>query len=339
MSAQAEITFPTYSVGINNVNEIGATAATLEEPVRPGVITEIKTVFGYEGDDLRGLIGHVAPHKTLQDNTEFAKEKLSAPGVQELINYPGKSAGEIANDWGRRTGLQAPVYRPFMFNPAGAPNGAPYKFDVAIIPERVPNWLERMADSAIRFSRAHRFGLMALASSEREIGPDETPGVEAGTSAESYMQQAIVPRLESGRIRTEVENDRPGVPNTFDSIELLKTGGKNGDEVMANAANMLADRGIDLPTAKIIVFSVAGNWMQTGAQARVGLQSVEAGFDANRWNPQLYVVSDSFPLGITGEEPKTTHQNPFSAIGNILRGAMLLDETPEYAPLKLEADF
>ncbi|HZL07836.1 MAG TPA: hypothetical protein VFC50_01430, partial [Candidatus Dormibacteraeota bacterium] len=78
--------------------------------------------------------------------------------------------------------------------------------------------------------------------------------------------------------------------------------------------------------AKIIIFSVAGNWMQAGVQARQGLQTVYPDFDRDPANRQLWIKSDSFPLGLTGEEPKATHQNPFSAIGNILRGVKLLDE-------------
>ncbi len=322
MSELQVVRFDNFRVGVDSVHGIGAVPDPDTAKSGPGVAEDIKTAFGYEGDDLGGLIGHVAPHRELQLNIDFAKATLSDPAVQARLGQEGRTAAEIARSWSERSGLQTEVFRPFM-SPA---DGPVERFEAAEIPERVPNWLERMGDTAIKLGRQYPIGILALASSDREIGPDEKPGVAEGTPSESYMEQTLLPRLEAGRTREEAEaGDDSGRP-VFGSVEMIKTGEKAGDAVMAGAAAALAERGIDLATAKIVVFSVAGNWMQTGVQARQGLQTVYPDFDRDPADRQLWVKSDTFPIGLTGDEPKTTHQNPFSAIGNVLRGIKLLDE-------------
>ena len=321
MSEVQVITFENFRVGADPVHSIGAMPDPKTDKLGPGVAEDVKTAFGYEGDDLGGLIGHVAPHKELQLNIDFAKTTLSDPDVQARLRQEGRTAADIARSWSERSGLQAEVFRPFM-----APASVTVdRFDAGLIPERVPNWLERMADTAIELGRAYPIGILALASSDREIGPDEKPGVTEGTLSESYMEQTLLPRLKKGQTREEIEAGDDSKRQVLD-VEMIKTGEKVGDLVMARAAAGLVEKGINLATAKIIIFSVAGNWMQAGVQARQGLQTVYPDFDRDPANRQLWIKSDSFPLGLTGEEPKATHQNPFSAIGNILRGVKLLDE-------------
>lgn len=84
--------------------------------------------------------------------------------------------------------------------------------------------------------------------------------------------------------------------------------------------------GVDLRTAKVVVFSVAGNWIQTGGQTEAGLQHAEPEFNRDPQNPQLVVVCDPFQFGVTGEEPKTTHQHPVSGSANIPRGFLYLEQ-------------
>ncbi len=61
----------------------------------------------------------------------------------------------------------------------------------------------------------------------------------------------------------------------------------------------------------------AGNWLQNSGQM---LRSLVAHDSGRIELPATYVISDAFELG-TGTEPAATHQNPFTALGQIVRNA------------------
>lgn len=298
------VTLANFKVGTDSVYDIGRTASGL------GVVEEVQQAFGYEGYDLGSLIGQVVPHKTLQDNIAFAVEALSNPSVQTALGYDGQSPAAIAHEWGVRSGLQTQVFRPLM-EPKDATEGL--EFAVAIEAEGVVNWMNRMADVTIAAAQATPIERMLLVSSGRLIGGAESPSVEVGTPVNKFMMSQLGPRL--------------GATGLFKIVELVGTSKTDGNSVMARAAAHLATtEEIDLRSARVLAPAVAGNWAQKGVQIRQALQAVEPDFDTDVAARQLWVASDTFPLGVTGEEPKTTHQNPFSAIGNILRSAKLLNE-------------
>jgi hypothetical protein len=302
------LTFANFQVGIDDVRQVGAMPETADSPERPGVLKDLAVAFGYEGDDMGGLVGAIAPHRELQNNIDHAKERLADPEVQKRLGYEDLSSAEIARDICQRAGLMQGVDKIFMPGQGDFADG----FDVGIVPERVINWMNREADSAIETARERRVGLAALASSVRAIGPDEKPEVAGGTPAQAYMETDIKPRLEASGL--------------FGAVEILRTGEDRGDDVMVKAAQALVENGMDPAAAKIVVFAVAGNWIQSALQARNGLQAVYPEFDGDPANRQLWVVSKTFPLGETGDEPKETHQNPFSALGNIVRNGLFLDK-------------
>lgn len=310
--------FKGFTVGADSVLDIGAVNQRAGETERSGVITEIATAFGYEGDDLGGLIGHVAPKKNLQENIAYAEETLSDPDTREEIGYADKSAVEVARAWGERSGLQEEVFRPLM-QPAGE---IPKEFADIVVTDAVYNWVNRMAEVAYRVGRDANVDTALLAASGRSTRPGETDEIAEGTPIKDYMKGTLRPRLEE----PYAEEDSAEARQLFGSVEVVATESEKGADVMEAAVEHLRDNGIDLVQARIIIASVAGNWMQKGSQLRGALQEICGDFDEDPADRQLWVASDSFPLGITGKEPKTTHQNPFSAIGNILRGAKLLDE-------------
>lgn len=310
--------FKDFTVGADSVLDLGAVPQGAGEPQRPGVISEIKNAFGYEGDDLGGLIGHIAPHKNLQENIAFAREILNDPSVREKINYGDKNGIEVARAWGKRSGLQEEVFRPLM-QPAGE---IPKEFTAIVVTDAVYNWVNRMSGVAYRVGRVANIDTALLAASGRVTKPDETDEIAEGTPIKDYMEGTLKPRLEKPFINEGSTEER----QAFDTVEVVTTESESGADVMAEAVEYLLENDIDLNDARLIIASVAGNWMQKGSQLRAAIKGVHADFDEDPADRQLWVASDSFPLGITGEEPKTTHQNPFSAIGNILRGAKLLDE-------------
>lgn len=303
-------TFTNFEVGVDSVYEIGVVPGG--QFSRSGVVEEIKTAFGYEGDNLGDLIGQVAPNKDLQANIAFARETLSDPDVKESIGYLDKTAIEIARAWGERSGLQEKVYRPLM-EPAAYNPGY---YAAAVVPDRVVNWMDRMATILEEVGKRADIPMVVLVSGGREIGDGEHPDVKGGTPSIEYMSEILEPRLKA--------------VGSFAAVETIGIEQEAGQSVIERAASYLAEKGFDASVHRLLVPAVAGNWMQTGAQARQGFKVLREDFDEDHENlpysRQLWVASDSFPLGETGEEPKSTHQNPFSAIGNILRGAKLLDE-------------
>lgn len=315
-----QVTFPNFRIDTDSIEAIGA--ITLADGKVRSVADELRIAFDYQGDNYGELIGAVAPHRELQLNIEHAKERLADPKVQKDLGYEDRSPISIARSWVERAGLMLPVDRPFQ----GPSDKKPDHYDIGLIPERVPNWLWRMADLAISHGGRTKVSRLALVSSERKIGPNEKPEVAEGTRAESYMEKEILPHLQNGRTRTEIETGQTDPQDIFETVEILKTGEKTGDEAMARAAKMLVESGVVLQTSTVVVYSVAGNSIQSGAQALKGIRSIYPKFNIDPDAPQLYIVGDGFPLGETGEEPKETHQNPFSALGNIPRGFKLIND-------------
>ncbi|MEX2014846.1 MAG: hypothetical protein WD885_02830 [Candidatus Saccharimonadales bacterium] len=306
--------FDNFNVETDSVFDIGAQPEVEDMPERPGVIEEIKTVFGHEDENLGELIGRVAPHMTLQDNIDYAKEKLSEDEAREKIGYADEAPVDIARAWGERSGLQAEVLRPLM-EPA---KEMPDNFAAVVVTDGVANWMKRMTSIAIEVGGKTKVDRLLFAAGARRLGTDETHLAPGGMSVADFMRQELIPAYGVARF---------GGPILFDTVELVRSTNKDGASVMRRAARQLDELDeVDLQSDRIVIPAVAGNWMQKGVQARQALQGIQKGFDEDPEARQLWVASRFFPLGFTGREPKGSYQNPYSAIGNILRGAKLLQD-------------
>lgn len=285
------LTFANYSPlihGSDTIYEIGKT------PDGNGVIPEMAKAFGHDltdvptVDNLGELIAVVGPAKELQLNIE---------GVQEALGT-SQNAVAIARDWVERSGLLNPVERTF----ASGHTTPRVQYDLSIITGGVRNWMHRRAEllEQIPSERA------VLISGSRAMKPAEGDDVEDGMTEQDYMREVIAPRL-IGRGML---------------IDLVEVGSTVGNEVMSEGARKVANM-VDLQDwiTSVIVASNAGAWVQNAGQMRRALQKIHPAFD--RRGDQLSVASDAFLLG-TGAEPTTTHQNPFSALGQIARNAQEL---------------
>lgn len=136
--------------------------------------------------------------------------------------------------------------------------------------------------------------------------PGEGPDVEDGMTEADYMREVVLPSLLGKGFTAKVVEVDSGI----------------GDEVMAEGAASIAETA-DLTNedARLVVVSNAGAWVQNAGQIRRALRAIEPSFDTT--GKQFSVISDSFPLG-TGAEPTSTHQNPFTALGQIVRNAQEL---------------
>ena len=130
-----------------------------------------------------------------------------------------------------------------------------------------------------------------------------------------YLKEIILPQLNE---------------NGFDSIEFCRVESDEGEHVMQHAALRAASK-VDLRKGLVQIVGNAGNWVQNAGQFRMAVRYHlgRYGFD-DEDNPQLCVVTDAFPLG-TGVEPASTHQNPHSALGQIVRNYYILAKnTPAF---------
>ncbi len=303
------ITFGNFRVGIDEVRDIGVA------PEHDSVLVELSRAFDVPPEDLGELVSAVAPSPRLQENIAPAETVLGDPAIQASMGYHGVddegnpwNAYTVGHDLVRRTGLQEAVVRPLM---APAKGEIPGYFTAGVLPGRVVRWMDRMGAVMTEVGEQTAVNRLLLVSADRTIRQGESPQVEPGTTEHHFMSHQLAPAL--------------GDTGLFRTVEMLRTGEKHG-KIAAFAAAWHLRGTSDLRTDKVIVPTVAGNWMQTGAQLRSALQDLEPAFDANPANRQLWVASDAFPIGRTGQEPKETHQNPLSALGNIARGAKLLDE-------------
>ncbi len=255
-----------------------------------GVVPEMARVFNHELSEepdvqnLGNLIGTVGQSKELQENIA---------GVQEKIGTNDDPV-TIARGWVERSGLLLPVDRSYMNSETVSGEAA---IDVALVTGGVRNWMQRRAQRLANESGA--VSDVLLVAGNREMKPQEGDDVEAGMTEADYFNNVIRGILEDAGVR----------------VELVRVNSSIGDEVMAVAANHIGSKD------SVLVASNAGAWVQNAGQARRALQARHDGFDANGEN--LYVISDTFPLG-SGQEPTSSHQNPFSALGQIARNAQEL---------------
>lgn len=280
-----ELTFANYNPSRHGLDGIYRIGADEEHP--DGVAQEMATAFGYEltiPDD--GFVDAVGSAKELQSNIAVVQEALRTH----------EDAVTLTRGWATRSGLLVPVARTFATAEAIGQD----PISRVVVTGGMRNWMERRAGRLVELAQKQEVGGVLLAAGNRQMKPSEGPGVLEGMTEATYMRDVIAPRL--GKL---------GVP-----MEVLCVDSGKGSDVMMVAAYRLREL-VDLEKDRIAVASNAGAWVQNAGQLRRAVRELTEGkFDAS--GEQLVVVSDPFELG-NGTEPAATHQNPFSATGQIAR--------------------
>ncbi len=303
----AGLTFENFNIAQDEVHAIG-----WQREREQGVLGDIAVAFDGSEHELSELLTKVAPHRDLQENIAFAHETLSNPEVQKALGYePGTNPHQIGHDWAKRSGLQAAVYRPFMEPHTGE---KPQDFDAAIIPDRVVRWMTRMGDVAMKTSKEAGVGELIVVATARKIDKEESEH-HANWTRHQFAATELVPRM--------------SLVGNFSVVSLAaaQRAGATGEDVMNEATDLIDSRyDIANPDVKVLLPTVAGNWMQTGAQARKAFQEYAVSFDDQPGERQLWVRCEEFATDPTGEQPPTKAQNSLSAIGSFLRGVKLIEE-------------
>lgn len=248
----------------------------------PGVVREIADAYDYTLSEVPDEVNLGGLIKVVGP-AKTLQDNIAS--VQDKLGTD-KNALELARSWAVRSGLLVPVSRDFL-------TGAPIQdeHDSVVLTGGVRNWMERRAERlALLVKEGHRIGRVALVGGNRVMRTSEGLGVEEGMTEADYLAARIAPRLVAIGLEHEVY-----------PVESAK-----GDDVMAVALTALEG------SANPLFVANAGYWVQGAGQLLRAMQGGGIGRG-------LDVVSDSFLLGKTGEEPTSTHQNPFSALGQILR--------------------
>jgi hypothetical protein len=284
------LTFANFGPNDSNLPSVYEIGYTQDHP---DVAHEMADAFEHEltllpdVNNLGGLISKVGPAKELRENIGRVQDVLGTDA----------DALTIARGWAERSGLLIPVERLYLLNEGPANEG----IDLAIISGGVRNWMLRRAMRLVALGAYRPIGAVLLAAGQRPMKTSEGPDVEEGMTEADYMRDVIAQEI--GAIGT--------------AVEVLSVATEDADNVMRAAANKAHEMvGLSYGTY-ISVVSNAGAWVQNAGQFLRAAMSSQRAF--NNWGDQLEVVSDAFPLGETGEEPTSTHQNPFSAAGQIAR--------------------
>lgn len=286
--------FREFNIETNTINDIYQIG---NDATHEGVIPEIAAAFSYDltkqpsTENLGGLIAAVGPAKELQSNI----------GLVQSVLGTDESAVDIARGWSNRSGLLLPVEQSYKTGENIDGNIA-----AAVVTGGVRNWMIRRIERLSQLTKSREVNQVLLVAGNREMKPSEGADVEEGMTEADYMRTIIAQKLAS-----------LGIAARFVAVESGV-----GDNVMSRGVDEL--KKIIDPNDRVAVVSNAGAWVQNAGQFRRALVHPDGfGPDFDQNGEQLIVVSDEFPLG-TGVEPAATHQNPFSAIGQIVRNAQEL---------------
>lgn len=276
-----------------------------------GLIPEIAQVFGVElserptVDELGVLVGAVGKSKVLQENL---------PQVQEVLGT-GEDALGIMSEWVIRSGVQHPLDRSLW-----TPNKAtPKDIDAIVLTGAVANWQDRMVDLLTwRRQAGHSAPMvyMALGNKVMDSATEVTnPNVQAfveeyGThpTQAQYGYEVIMPKLL-----------KAGYGVVVDGHET-----DNGSEIAA----AFVDKYNWALSGKLAFARVANAGIQLAGQFRKAARQHDPAFDADPTNPQVFVLTDTFPVAQDEEENKqpAKFQRPATGIGMIARTAKTVAE-------------
>lgn len=265
-----------------------------------GLLPEVAQAAGFElapqpeASNLGAFIGKVGPDKELQKNIGVVKEALG-----------DNATGQIA-DWIDRSGVLFPVERGFVRD-----TDLPGRTDALVWGGGVANWMLRRAALAQRFD-PETVGRVYLPLGNRKMKPVE-------------HQLVATYAKEHGRLPTEYEFARAYLLGGLmlagftPKPKIIPVGSGNGDKVLET----LFAREPQLLDGTVTVVANAPNAIQAAGQLRLAARKSDASFDST--GEQLFMASDSIPLARRGEATKT-HQNPESALGQLIRNALFLEK-------------
>lgn len=243
--------------------------------------------------DLQNVMKKVGTNKILRNNAQ-----ITAMSREEIV------------DMVERSGAQKAVRRSLWTPEAGLENGP---LDAVLVFGGMANWQDRGAALAASL----RVPVIAAAGSRvmNQATEITNPHVAAWHKSEGrypteaeYVQDEV-----AGRLRTGGQ-----------SVEALAYDTDNGDEIITK---VLQDRP-ELLEGRIALARVANAGVLMASQLRLAARTINPDFDADPAAPQLFVVTDGFPLARTAaqEAAPANYQKGATALRNVVLTAKKLLE-------------
>lgn len=271
------------------------------------LIPEMAWAFNYElsevpdEQNLRGLIAHIGPAKTLQDNIGLVQERLGS--TEDDVT--------LAANWVERSGVLLPTERSF----ADPSIVLPDSIETAIITGGVARWMNRRAQTLVHaMGEGLEVGQTVIAVGNRQMKETEHELVTDFARKEGrlpneaeYATTYLEPLL---KIMTE------------QTVKVIPVESSVGDDVLREAL----DSEFTVLSGEILSVGNAPAAAFTAGQIRQAARRLSPFFDDV--HDQLFMIGDQIDVAREGQGP-ATHQNPFSALGQIARTALILHQNTE----------
>lgn len=253
---------------------------------------------------LRLLITQVAPAKYLQDNIGQVQRRLDT--YDDSVT--------IVADWVERSRVLLPMRRSFV---TGEEIPESDILHLAFMGGAARHMLRR-DESAQEYLKGRQGASLVVAAGLRDMKIAEHVLVEqymeahdgvAPTEAD-FAEQFIVPHFAGN----------PALKNWDGTgrLHMLRVQSKAGRDVAAALADKEQEINGMAPT---LIVGNATSAIESVAQYR---RARGGSFDrGDRLGQDVFVLSDGIPVARQGEGP-ATHQNPYAAVGQIIRNAMYL---------------
>ena len=286
----AERDFSSFQLG-DNVHELaGGLVPEIAERLGIALSSEPNT------GELGQLVGAIGKNKVLRDNEELeAIDRDTAVGFVEC------------------SGVQERLNRALWTPEKRATNA---NVDAIVISGGVANWQDRTADLVAHSPAYHKpvyaiAGNRVMSTATEKINSNIKEILEVfgryPTEAE-YTGSVIVPQL--------VETGRWVLPTSY------PTG--NGDEI----ADRFFEDNPGLLERKLVFARVANAGVQLAVQMRKAARKQAPDFDSDPSSPQVFVMTDSFPLAKTAEQESdpANYQKGATALRQVALTAKMLHE-------------
>lgn len=286
----------------------------------------------YLGDDVYRLGGGVIPE--IADALEFdISETPNVDDLSRLVGVVGKNKVLRINEeiqgidldqaayFVERSGVQLPLDRSLWIPEVGVPDD----LETFVVTGAVANWQDR---TARYLADRPRNAKVLLLTGNREVGKDAN-GKPVQTELDNPNFQRYVEAY--GQAPTESQYAAEFVTPLLSGkgYEVDQTSFETGsaDEI---AESFIQTHSELFDTENKIAFArVANAGIQLAVQFREAAKKLGHDFDRDLGNPQVFVITDTFPIARTEDEVKDAphFQSPFSALRQVVLTAKLLHET------------
>jgi hypothetical protein len=110
-------------------------------------------------------------------------------------------------------------------------------------------------------------------------------------------------------------------------VEVVRVDTDKGDQIAAEFVRNMNE--LFAADTRLIFARVANAGIQLAAQFRKAAREVDSAYDTDPANPQVFVLTDTFPIARTTEQAKNPqqYQNPMTAIRQVALTSKLLYES------------